>query len=1213
LNILAKLRFAVRLRTGNGPFDFGKWTARRILSMSPAPAPQLLTGIGQDAMLKFSVIGPARALCWTLVSVAFCAMVSIARAEPPAPADTNRVSQLFEFAGTVEITVAYTNDWRPARLKQFLHPGDRLRTAADSRATLQLSDRSVIRVSESTILEIQPPTQPARHRFGLKRGALFFLDRERPADVEFETPLATGAIRGTEFLLAVAEADAATRLALLDGAVNLQTAAGQLQLTSGQQALVNPGQPPQLVAALPAVNLIQWCFYYPAVLNPDEIAFAAAEKSALAKSLSAYTGGDLLQALAEAPDALVAQSDATRIYFAALKLAVGQVAEAETLIAPVGESANPLRELIAAVKFQAIPLPREPANSSGWLARSYYLQSRSQLPTALNAARQSAKLAPDFGFAWARVAELEFDSEHRREARDALDRARSLSPRNAQAVALEGFMALAENHPLPALDWFERALALDGSLPSAWLGRALAEAQVGDDEEARRDLQIAATLEPQRGLFRSYLGKAWSQSGQDKLAERDFALAEKLDQADPTAWLYSALHRFQTHQVNDAIRDLEHSAELNDNRSIFRSRLQLDRDRATRSADLAAIYDAAGMTEVSERAASRAVEESYSDFAGHLFLADSLGNQEDPQRFDLRLETARESELLVANLLAPPGGGNLSQILSEQDRLQYFDTRPFGFSSLTEYDSRGDWNQAASAFGSADGFSYAFDGQYISQSGWRPDNDQFDRQLSLTAKQQIAPGDSAYFQAAYFHGEYGDLAQYYDPATANFGLRVDEEQNPNLFIGWNHEWSPGSHTLLLFSRLTDRLSLTNPSPSVLFAQQDGAGFIGAEAYPSTLNQDLNFTLYSAEAQQILESLRFALIFGGRYQRGTADTHSTLTAQLFGAMTDQSVSSYLERLNGYGYFQWRPVTAIRLTAGLSYDRLTYPQNVDSPPVAGGEEERSLLGPKAGFIVEPWRGGWLHGAWSRSLGGLFFDNSVRLEPAEVAGFTSAFRSLIPESVEGLVPGTKFDSWTLGFDQSLPSQTYFGVGAEWLQSDGARDLGALTNTVAFIPATISPTTFRQTLDYRERNLSAYVNQLICRDWSAGARYRLSEGKLNAQLPGLAGVPGATTVQQEQNERAVLQHGQLFLIYNHPCGFFAGWSSDWYHQDNHGDAAGLADADFWQHNFFAGYVFPHRRAELRLGILNLTGQDYRLNPLNLQPEPARGRTFTAALRLNF
>ena len=153
--------------------------------------------------------------------------------------------------------MAGTNDWRPAITNQFLHPGDRLRTAADSRATLQLSDRSVIRVNQSTILEIQPPTQPARHRFGLKRGELFFLDREQPADVEFETPLVTGAIRGTEFLLEVADSDSTTRIALLDGAVDLKTAGEPLKLTSGQQVLLQPDQPAKLTAVLPAANLMQ--------------------------------------------------------------------------------------------------------------------------------------------------------------------------------------------------------------------------------------------------------------------------------------------------------------------------------------------------------------------------------------------------------------------------------------------------------------------------------------------------------------------------------------------------------------------------------------------------------------------------------------------------------------------------------------------------------------------------------------------------------------------------------------------------------------------------------------------------------------------------------------------------------------------------------------------------------------------------------------------
>src|SRR5260221_8139284 len=34
----------------------------------------------------------------------------------------------------------------------------------------------------------------------------------------------------------------------------------------------------------------------------------------------------------------------------------------------------------------------------------------------------------------------------------------------------------------------------------------------------------------------------------------------------------------------------------------------------------------------------------------------------------------------------------------------------------------------------------------------------------------------------------------------------------------------------------------------------------------------------------------------------------------------------------------------------------------------------------------------------------------------------------------------------------------------------------------------------------------------------------------------------------------------------------------------------DFWHFNAFVGYRFPRRRAELRVGVLNLTDRDYRL-----------------------
>jgi hypothetical protein len=455
------------------------------------------------------------------------------------------------------------------------------------------------------------------------------------------------------------------------------------------------------------------------------------------------------------------------------------------------------------------------------------------------------------------------------------------------------------------------------------------------------------------------------------------------------------------------------------------------------------------------------------------------------------------------------------------------------------------------------------------------------------------------------------VAQYYNQTNAILGLRAHENQEPNLFAGWNHEWSPGSHTLFLLSRLTDRLSLTNPEPSVLFIQQNGVGNVGVNADPFfTLNQQEHYTLYSAEAQQIWESDHQAFILGARYQHGDVDSSSTLT-RLFGATSPQTVASTLDRFNGYGYYQWSPFNALHFTAGLSYDDLRYPRNVDLPPQSGGITSRSRLGPKIGLIAGPWSGGWLHAAWARSLGGLFFDDSIRLEPAEVAGSISDYRSLIPESVEGLVPGTGFNSWTLGFDQSLKSKTYFGLEAELLTSDGSRDVGAFSNSIPFIPVPDSPASTSQQLNYREENLSLYLTQLIGKDISVGANYRLSEARLETYLPSLAGVTGVSAL--DQNQRAVLQHGQLFFIYNHPCGFFAEWSSNWYHQDNHADLSSLPGDDFWMQDFSVGYVFPHRRAEIRLGVLNLTDQNYHLDPLNWQSELARNRTFTASLRVNY
>ena len=57
----------------------------------------------------------------------------------------------------------------------------------------------------------------------------------------------------------------------------------------------------------------------------------------------------------------------------------------------------------------------------------------------------------------------------------------------------------------------------------------------------------------------------------------------------------------------------------------------------------------------------------------------------------------------------------------------------------------------------------------------------------------------------------------------------------------------------------------------------------------------------------------------------------------------------------------------------------------------------------------------------------------------------------------------------------------------------------------------------------------------------------------------------------------------------------------------------EFPQLNLLAGYRFKGQRGEIAIGGLNLTGENYHLNPVNLYTELPRERVFYASLRLRF
>src|SRR5206468_11537323 len=155
----------------------------------------------------------------------------------------------------------------------------------------------------------------------------------------------------------------------------------------------------------------------------------------------------------------------------------------------------------------------------------------------------------------------------------------------------------------------------------------------------------------------------------------------------------------QRNRINESLRELEKSQDLNDNRALFRSRLLLDQDRAVRNANLATVYRDAGMEDVSVREAGKAVNADYANASAHLFLANSYDLIRDPKLYNLRYEAPARSEWLIGYLLAPVGASRLSRNMSYQDYVRLFEHDGFGLSASAEYRSYGEWIQNGSQYG----------------------------------------------------------------------------------------------------------------------------------------------------------------------------------------------------------------------------------------------------------------------------------------------------------------------------------------------------------------------------------------------------------------------------------------------------------------------------------------------------------------------------------
>ena len=263
-----------------------------------------------------------------------------------------------------------------------------------------------------------------------------------------------------------------------------------------------------------------------------------------------------------------------------------------------------------------------PASPASRIAQSYALQSGLRLEEARSALL--AATPPDDPLVQARLAEVEFYLGNIGAARHAAERAIAAAPALSRPRSILGFVDLAQFRFAAAEDAFRAAATLDPADPLPRLGLGLTQIRRGQLAEGTKELEIAVALNPSSSILRSYLGKAYAADWRYDQAFREWGLAQQLDPKDPTSWLYQALANRSLNRPGDALTDVQKSIELNDNRAVYRSRLLLDQDLATRGADLAGIYRDLGFNQAALDQGYKSVNTDPSNLSAHRFLSETF-------------------------------------------------------------------------------------------------------------------------------------------------------------------------------------------------------------------------------------------------------------------------------------------------------------------------------------------------------------------------------------------------------------------------------------------------------------------------------------------------------------------------------------------------------------------------------------------------------------
>jgi tetratricopeptide (TPR) repeat protein len=922
------------------------------------------------------------------------------------PACSPAIARIVSLQGDVQVQRNGAGSWSSVRqLDTAVCAGDRLRVASLSRAALFVQPETLVRLDQNTTISLRQTAEETHVEVhadepatGLQAskccGAVYLITRF-PKKFKVTTPHMNAAVEGTEFMV---EASRDTsKLTVLEGIVSSES------VTTKDKQLVNAGQSlatgsagaGAITAVVKPGDAVQWVLRYPALSDTDDHAIVSSESMCHAgppaTQVKCLTGraesllqlGRVDEALADIDAALAAD--------------------------PASGEANALRAVVQIAKNDkaaALDTARKatgsaPTDYRAWLALSYAQQAHFDLERSLASSRQALALQPDSGLLLARVAELLLSLGQLGDAMEVARRAVAADSDESHAHAILGFVYLSRIDIEAARKSYEMAIERDSFNPLPRLGLGLALIRTGKLVKGREQLEIAVALDPTQSLLRSYAGKAYYEENstrRDKLAASQFGLAKELDDQDPTPYFYDAILRESLNRPSEALQQLQASVERNGNRAVYRSRLLLDDDAASRSAGVAAVYHNLGFEKLAIVESSKALVDNPNNFSAHRQLALSYA---DLPRHDI----ARVSEALQSQIRQPLSLETVGPLLSSDNLVidrHIGPARP-GTNEFNALFNRNDVRvQVDGVVGGLDTFGDQFVASALTdklslslsqlhyETDGFGDNDAADKDIfGLLVHGQVSNSSTIQIEAK--RAEFSAGQTVYEFSEFATPTTVLEESDSLRLSG--HHLIDVRHDLIWTIIAEDRTRASRSFP-------DGALFFTADAKP-----------IAAEAQYSVHLGGIQLVAGAGYSDETEH------------VLPEPSDVRNESANAYLYLHWNSAKhPFGVQLGVAAESF---ETTKSSEFGDDALDRSQWSPKLGLVWIPTESTTVRAAAFSSLHRPFI-RSQTIEPTQIVGFNQFFGGF--EQYYGDFIGTSSDRVAIALDHKFTPAAFGGAELTW-----------------------------------------------------------------------------------------------------------------------------------------------------------------------------------------